>query len=908
MIQLVNIFGILNTLLESEPFLLSVFVVAATLKLFILLHLIVKRSYISSTQLSYLFLIGILISTLVQDLDWVLWLTKKLFFNDIELRFFIFSRRLAWASTILLYQFLTLFLESLLVANFKLQIRHKLFSVISGAFTIFFIGIAFIDYDCLHTADKPLIEIALQKFVTMYLCFPLILSSFLVIFLKRNNNEIPRIIKKQIRILMSYVIFPFWISDLIQVSPFIFSFSFQWLNTSYAFVSLSNIMLTGAIFYCSRKMLGLRFLNFNTHVISPVNVHFMENFKTILDQFSQITNLQELNHIMQGFFKEAFSIPINRAYLYLRNHQGNISHIYGDREQTYMLVETFMSTHSDAMCLFIKKQKILIYDELAFSNFYESTSNRTEALNFLNAIQADIFLPVYEKEVLVGYIIVDRLARLNEFYSNSDYDEMLIFVNYLANIINLMKHKNLDHLIHQEKMLQEELYSKHQEINQYKESIRSFLRTNKQKDIGIIFYKNRRFTFGNQAAKELVKINPNLQEGHPISKTLKELAQKVELYKTPQTAFAKDSDGIKIVLAAVPSLDKNNVIISIYYPEVSDVIKKQIDMLKDPTEWDYLLYLETTKPGQLISQLIPGSGETLLNFKIELLKTALSKKATLLDSPEEDLMPLVELLHHISLRETLHIIDLTSKSTSLDIAIKLFGINNLFGVKNEQAVPLLQQLDTVGTLFIKNVDFLDIETQKYLAEFIRYGFFKVFKSDQKISSNVRIICSSTRNLSLLVKEGTFLKELCNELKHTTLHMPSLITLPEDELAMLAEGFSEQAIVNKTYQNILTLSDKDKTKIAHQRPASLQELKERVQHILVQKSKKNDIYHEMQFDPAYDISDPELVEAARLGKQALKDPRIFTMLWNKFKNQNKIAAFLGVNRSSVNRRCKQFTLQ
>ena len=28
----------------------------------------------------------------------------------------------------------------------------------------------------------------------------------------------------------------------------------------------------------------------------------------------------------------------------------------------------------------------------------------------------------------------------------------------------------------------------------------------------------------------------------------------------------------------------------------------------------------------------------------------------------------------------------------------------------------------------------------------------------------------------------------------------------------------------------------------------------------------------------------------------------TCLWNKFKNQNKIATLLGVNRSSVNRRC------
>jgi hypothetical protein len=77
---------------------------------------------------------------------------------------------------------------------------------------------------------------------------------------------------------------------------------------------------------------------------------------------------------------------------------------------------------------------------------------------------------------------------------------------------------------------------------------------------------------------------------------------------------------------------------------------------------------------------------------------------------------------------------------------------------------------------------------------------------------------------------------------------------------------------------------------------------------VLKSKKNNIYDQSEFDTAYATSDPELVSAARLGKHALRDPHIMAMLWNKFQNQNKIATFLGVNRSSVNRRCKVYNLE
>ena len=52
---------------------------------------------------------------------------------------------------------------------------------------------------------------------------------------------------------------------------------------------------------------------------------------------------------------------------------------------------------------------------------------------------------------------------------------------------------------------------------------------------------------------------------------------------------------------------------------------------------------KTTQTGQLVNQFIPGSGEKVLNFKINLLSTALKKKATLIGMPEDDLLT-VEIL------------------------------------------------------------------------------------------------------------------------------------------------------------------------------------------------------------------------------------------------------------------------
>ena len=108
----------------------------------------------------------------------------------------------------------------------------------------------------------------------------------------------------------------------------------------------------------------------------------------------------------------------------------------------------------------------------------------------------------------------------------------------------------------------------------------------------------------------------------------------------------------------------------------------------------------------------------------------MSKKAILLKMPDEDLQPMAEILHHISMRDDLHIMTLQGSSHNFDIAIALFGINPIFGVQEKHSQPLLEKLDNVGTLFIKNIHFLDLETQECLATFIRTGVYKLFKSDQ----------------------------------------------------------------------------------------------------------------------------------------------------------------------------------
>jgi len=851
----------------------------------------------------HLLLIVSICATLI-DLTWIFRLISILF-ASIDYRYTLLLLRNAWSIFILQYQFLGLFLERLVEKKVSFKIHQIIFCLISSLICVFFTVISFIYFDCPTTDQRPMIELYVRNFCTPYALFVILISCYVVIK-KIKTTTLPRILKKQLKIFLQFLIAPIWLCDLLQC--FSLNPSHSWITNSYAAATTSTFLITYAMYYCIRRVMELRFLNFQNSVQTISRFNFIDGFKDILEQLSHATTIHELSHITRNCFKEAFNIPIGHTHLYIRQNNHTTYSIRQDPlNAVEATIEGFVTNCKPSIATFIKKTKILTFDELDFSNFYEPSSERDFVLKFLEQINADIFIPIYEKDTLVAYIMVDRLARSHEFFSSVEQDEMLVFSSYLGNIINLIQNRNLESLIHREKELKEELYEKHQEINQYKESIRSFLITKQQKDIGIIFFKNRRFSFGNQAAKELINVNINTQHGHPTAKALRSLTRQVQEYKAPQSCMIKDVKGNKLVLSGVPSIEHNNVIVTTYYPDISDLIKRQVNALKDPTKWDYLLYLETTESGKLINQLIPGTGETILQSKIALLKAALSKKIILLEMADEDLMPTIEILHHISLRETLHVLKLQGPVKNSDIAIKLFGINPIFGV-GKQEKPLLKKLDATGTLYIKNIHHLNLETQEHLSEYIKYGSWRIFKSEQKLSSQVRIICSTNQNLSTLVQEGLFLKELYEELKKNSICMPSLLTLPEDELCELAQGYNEQAIKTHDFKNLLELTDREKNRIASQRPISFHELKAKIQYILSQKSRKNKIQNDITFDRSYPIGDPEIIQAVRLGKHALRDPKIMSMLWSKFKSQSKIASLLGVNRSSVNRRCKDYSLE
>jgi len=905
---MINFLEILQEILGSEQILLLAATSAICIKSSILFSLILNGIQSKYARHAWIFFTTVLLCSLMSDITWIIWLSKSLLFKSPDTMVLSLFIRLSWAFSVIQYQALALFIESLTTRKYIISLHQKIFIIISSSFFILFIYAAYIQYN-----NQEYLEHMLQTISTLYLIGIVMLTTLLLVLQKIRTTFLPRIITKQLKTLIKAFIIPCLCADLLQLYPFQLIF----INTLgfYSLVSLSSIFLTYAIIYSWRKIIDLRFLNFNSHVQTTTKFSFIDDFKSLLDTLSKVSHSKEIKIITQAFFQKAFKIPINRTSVQIRtidnfqraNFQQTI-HEIKEFSPLEIIVENFINHHSNEGCKianFLQESKIIIYDEIVFNNFYEENEINKQILHFLNRINADIFLPIYDQNTVVLYVIIEKNSRYNDFYSNVERDEMIIFSAYLSNIIRSMNTRALGNLIYKQKQLQEELENKNQEIKQYKESVRSFLRTTKNNKIGIISFKNNRFSFANQAAKDLISINLNLHDGHQLTKQFKTIVQQVLDYKTMQTMFGHDSNNNEIILSGLSNLEDNSILILAYYPEISDIIKKQFDTLKNPSEWDYLLYLESTQAGQLINNLIPSNSEQFLNFKINLLKSALQKKALLLEIPDNDLLVTVEIFHHISLRTTLHILELTNYTTNYTPVIELFGINPLLTLEHKQS--LLERLNNTGTLFIKNIHYLPLEAQEQLAIFIKYGYYHLFKSEQKIYSNVRIICSTDQNLSEMTQQGKFSSALLKELAQTIIIMPSLTQLPHNEFHALAQGFIQQTLKNSSFSSCLEITEKETTKIINTHPLSLYDLKERIKELIHNKSKKYAIQLDtINLQP--DIYDDAIIETLKLGKKALKNKNAMELLWVAFKNQNKIASLLGVNRSSVNRRCKAYNLQ
>lgn len=893
-------FSFIEGTLGNHLFLLTITSVACLLKAYIVGLIIFSRQEVRGEKYLRILLLVTLTGFIVTDIAWIAQLVQLIWFPDQVILLARIIVRVAWAMTVFQYLAFALFVESLVVKDRLIRKRHIPLIVMSGLFFGFFVY-SFFNFNGISRQTF----LWILNMLHIYLHFPLVIPSIVFALWKLTYSHIPALLKKQATICLKYFIIPQVIIDFLEFYPYYIAEKNS-SDTSFAFVSLSTMFLIAAFCFCARKIMGLRFLNAAKHVRSPTRIAFVDKMKATLEQLSQSTNIQDVQYATDSFFSQMFDLPLGITKLHVR--------VWGDTKETIMAkvhattptIERAVVEATSGFNEFVRTNKILIYQELEFSNFYDENAYRSQVLEFLDRIQATVFIPIYKNDQILAAITVDRFIRPgNPFYSDVEADEMLIFVQYVSNVIHLIQHRSFDQMVENEQVLQDELYQRREQLSHYKESLNTILRASRGQEVGVMFYRSRRFLIGNRNAHNLLGFDPGIHSKHPIAKQLRQMAEQVMAQDVAQSGFYFDERKNKIVVHATPSISQSHIIITLSYADASDFIRDQIVKLPDPHEWDYLLYLETTRSGQLINQLVPGTTKELLMFKIELLRASFGKRPLLLEMAQADLVPAVEIIHQIAMRDKLHVLQLKEPTQPETMVPKLFGINPLLMSSDQQQNALLAQLSGADTLFIQNINFLDPTSQEHLVELVKYGSYRQYKSQHKKENSVRIIASSSEPLDQVVARGGFNQALYNELQKTSLRMPSLTMLTPSSMQELALDISAQ--VKGASYGKQALSAADLAQLNDNRSGSLKDLKLRVERLVKQNAELSKRVVETVYSPDRVLSDNDLNSIPR-GRQALKNRQIMTFLWRKFKNQNEIAQFLGVNRSSVNRRCKMYGLE
>ncbi len=139
--------------LESPVFLLLVLCISVVIKIMYVIRFAPSIWAYKQTVTPLFFLLLSIVSALVCDLTWFVKLAQKLFI-PMPYSVVVFFIRVAWAFLIIQYQSLSLFLQSLTQAEFRVRPIHRITSAITGLVSFDFITISFLQINTLSTAAE----------------------------------------------------------------------------------------------------------------------------------------------------------------------------------------------------------------------------------------------------------------------------------------------------------------------------------------------------------------------------------------------------------------------------------------------------------------------------------------------------------------------------------------------------------------------------------------------------------------------------------------------------------------------------------------------------------------------------------------------------------------------------------
>ena len=300
-----------------------------------------------------------------------------------------------------------------------------------------------------------------------------------------------------------------------------------------------------------------------------------------------------------------------------------------------------------------------------------------------------------------------------------------------------------------------------------------------------------------------------------------------------------------------------------------------------------------------------GNSENIKNIKDQISKIAISESRIFINGPTGSGKELIaRKIHKESKRQKGPFITLNGALLDLKkYELQLFGEENNNGSISYGAL----EKSTGGILLIDEVSEIPLDTQSKILRVLIDQKFKRINGNHDINVDVRIICTSSKDIKKEIENGNFREDLYHRLNVFELNIEPLKNRISD-IPLLVEYFSEKISLNYNLKK-MNIDINNNYLLNYSWPGNIRELRNLIERIAIlspdTSDKISNIIKESlkTTDINNTLSENSLSIPLKEARENFEKEYLTTQLKKFNGNISKTADFIGMERSALHRKLK-----